>query len=108
TLSPPAEVMKLRPSLVRDRSGNAKHVRRVPSGGEPDGLRKDRSSSGPCNPMKRLVPPVVGWYTQTINRRGIVHELRDFFFHRHPANQIVHPSFHRSVRVAVKGGLLRR
>ena len=43
-------------------------------------LRKNRSQSGACHTVQRLVPPVIGFDTQALHRLGSVHHQCYFFF----------------------------
>src|SRR5579863_1811910 len=47
-----------------------------------DWLRK-LGDTGPLHSMQRLAPPVISWNIQPRHRTGLIHELRDLFFHGH-------------------------
>ena len=55
-----------------------------------DRFRKDGGGSRTGNAMQGFTPPVVLGNLQPGNGARLVHQLRGFFFQRHPGNQVIH------------------
>ena len=56
-----------------------------------DCLRKHSCTAGACDAVQPLVPPVVLGNPEPRDSVRRVSELGNFFFERHPGDEIVHP-----------------
>ena len=72
---------------------------RIPSGGQADGLRKNRGDAVVGHAMQRLAPIIIGRKAKPRNGRRAVLQLRHFFRQRHPADQILRARLQRLRRV---------
>jgi len=86
--------------LGGDHVGHALHQRRIPGGGEADGLREHRGT--PLHhAVQGFVPPVVGRHAQALDGgRGALH-LQHLLFQRHARDQVCGPARRGQLRVEV-------
>ena len=99
-------VVVLGAGLGGDRVGHLPQQRRVPGGGQADGLR-EHGRPALHDAVQGLVPPVVGRHAEARDcRRGALH-LQHLLLERHARDQIRRPLPGRQLGVA-KGGVGRR
>ena len=73
--------------FVTDGARNLLHQRDIKGGRQADGLREDSGLPCPCNAVQAFVPPIIGRYSQALDRGcGVLH-LRSLFLQRHPRHQ---------------------
>ena len=65
------------------------HHLRIKGGRHSDRLREHGRNTGACNAVQRLIPPVVGWNSETLNGRRIVFQLGCLLLQSHFPNQLL-------------------
>jgi len=91
--------MMLGARLVGDGAGDALDQHPVPSGPQPDDLRKDGRPAIAADTMAGFAPPVVGGYAEAFDRAAFVEQLADFFQQRKAGDEIVDAGGERKIRI---------
>ena len=87
------------PRLGGDRGRHLMHQRRIETGGQAHGLRKDGGGARNGDAVQRLAPPVVGRHAQPRNRGGAVDQLLALFLQRHLGHQRCSALVHGEARI---------
>src|SRR5512138_78639 len=97
------ELVMLRATFIADRRCDLTHQMRIERRRQTDRLRKRRRRARARNAMQRFVPPFVLRHAETRNRGGVILQLCDLLFERHPRDEIGSTLLERSIEILIGG-----
>jgi len=93
---------------VLDPAFDANDIRHIVNGcriecrGQPDRLRKFRCTV-PGNAVEGLAPPVIGGYSEPLDRASLIDQLRGLLLQGHPVNEVRRSLLEGELRIEIGG-----